>query len=521
MTTGTYPEASAAAATTPESWRPAIRHAGRVVSAAAFLGVGGQLLFVEAGLGINFPLAIAALLSGGWLVRRRTPSPRDPDAWLAPAAVVFASFAAVRADPTIVSLDVVTSLGLAGGWLAALGGLRVTARPFWSVVGLGARVAGWATAGAVPALADARRELPPAAKLDGHRRRALPFVRGLAIAVPLVLVFVALFSSADAVFARIVGDWFGLELDLGDLPARGLLAVALGWIACGWLALASAAHRAERTGHTERAADAWHLGTTESVVVLAAVVVVFAFFVVLQAAYLFGGLDTLKATGLTYAEYARRGFFELVAVAILAGGLVVGIERLTAARTRRLLAIAISLVVLTGVVLASAAVRLRLYQEAYGWTELRLYVLATIALLAVGGVALLVALVTDRVRWIGHALIVAALSIGVALNVIGPVRFINEQNVARVLDPDLVPPSGRSGLDELYALSLGDDAVPAMVRVLPFLDGAQARLLAESLGWRLEELRHDDGLNAWQAWNAGRVSAREALERADARGQLP
>src|SRR5688500_3512066 len=439
MASGTYPDAAAAAAATTASWRPAIRHAGRVVAAAGMLGIIGQLLFVDVGLGINFPIAIAALLIGGWLVRRRTPSIRDPDAWLGPSSLVFASFAALRADPTIVSLDLVTSLGLAAGWLAALGGLRVTARPFWSGIGLGARVAGWGAAGAVPALAEARGQLPAAGGLHRHPRRALPILRGLAIAIPVVLVFVALFSSADAVFARIVGDWFGIELDPGDLPARLLVAAAVGWLACGWLALAAAEHRAEARDETRQLAQGWRLGTTEAITVLAAVVAVFAFFVALQGAYLFGGLDTLEATGLTYAEYARRGFFELVAVAILAGGLVVGIERLSRARTRLLLGTAMSLVILTGVVLASAALRLRLYQEAYGWTELRLYVLATIVLLAIGGVALLVALVADRVRWMGHALIGAALVIGVVLNVIGPVRFINEQNVARVLDPGLVP----------------------------------------------------------------------------------
>ena len=520
MASGTYPDAAAVAAATTASWRPAIRHAGRVVAAAGMLGIIGQLLFVDVGLGINFPIAIAALLIGGWLVRRRTPSLRDPDAWLGASSLVFASFAAVRADPTIVSLDLLTSLGLAAGWLAALGGMRVTTRPFWSGIGLGARVAGWGAAGAVPALAEARGQLP-AGGLRRRPRRALPILRGLAIAIPVVLVFVALFSSADAVFARIVGDWFGIELDPGDLPARLLVAVGVGWLACGWLALAAADHRAEAGGETRQLPQGWRLGTTEAITVLAAVVAVFAFFVALQGAYLFGGLDTLEATGLTYAEYARRGFFELVAVSILAGGLVVGIERLARARTRLLLGTAMSLLMLTGVVLGSAALRLRLYQEAYGWTELRFYVLATIVLLAIGGVALLVAVVADRVRWIGHALIAAALVIGVVLNVIGPVRFINEQNIARVLDPDLVPPMGRSGLDELYALSLGDDAVPSLVRVLPAVDRTQARLLAESLGWRLAELRHDDGLNAWQAWNAGRAGARDALERVAARGDLP
>ena len=180
-----------------------------------------------------------------------------------------------------------------------------------------------------------------------------------------------------------------------------------------------------------------------------------------------------------------------------------------------------ALAALTGVVLASAAMRLRLYQEAYGWTELRLYVVAAVGLLAVMVVALLITLATNRVRWIGHVVIVTALVIGLALNVIGPVRFITEQNVARVLDPSLVPDHGQSGLDEVYLASLDDDAIPSLLRAIPRLDESAAEFLRMQLGFRLDDLRRDTGLTAWQAWNAGRSAARDALTRADERGELP
>jgi hypothetical protein len=362
--------------------------------------------------------------------------------------------------------------------------------------------------------------MPPVGSLHRRLGRALPVLRGLAVAIPIVLVFVALFSAADAVFAQIVYDVFGIDIDLGDLPGRLALAVGLGWFAAGGLALAAADHRSAEPAARASAAG-WRIGTAEGVTVLAAVAAVFLLFVALQGAYLFGGLDTLQATGITYAEYARRGFFELVAVAFLAGGLVIGVERLASRRTRLLVGLSLGLVALTGVVIASSALRLRLYQEAYGWTELRFYVLATTVLLAVGAIALLTTLATDRVRWIGHLLIGAGLAIGLALNLIGPVRFIAEQNVARVLDPDLVPEGGSSGLDEPYAVSLGDDAVPSLVRVLAADDGPDASYLGRALGGRLEELRSDDGLNAWQAWNAGRAAARDALEAAAQRGELP
>lgn len=499
--------------------RPLIVHAGRVVALAGGLGVVGQLLFFGVGLGINFPLAIGVLLLGGWLVRRRTPRLWELDAWLAPAALTFAAFAAIRADPAIVALDLLTSLALAGGALAAFGGLRIVERSFAGLVGIGLRAAGWAIAGAVPAIAAAGATLSPAASLTRHGRPAMPVLRGLLIAIPIVLVFVALFSSADAVFARVIGDVFGVRFDIGDLLGRVLVAAFFAWVAAGGLAFAAARHAAPaaRLGASHR----WRIGTTEAVTILIAVVAVFVLFVALQAAYLFGGLDTLEATGLTYAEYARRGFFELVVVALLAGAVIIGIERLARSRTRLLVGAGIGLALLSGVILASAALRLRLYQEAFGWTELRLYVLATIGLLAAGMIALVVQLALDRTRWFGHVLIGAALIIGLVLNAAGPIRFITEQNVARVLDPGLVPPNGRSGLDDTYALSLGDDAIPALVHVLPHMAGVEGRSLAEALRWRLDELRSDAGLTAWQAWNSGRSAARDALEAAAARGALP
>jgi hypothetical protein len=364
--------------------------------------------------------------------------------------------------------------------------------------------------------ASAWRSRPP--RIINLRRAgpALPYLRGLLIAAPIVLVFVALFSSADAVFARLLDDVFEVDLELGELPGRLGLAAVLAWLAAGGLALSAS------TPAVEPAAveSTWRLGRPEALTVLLAVDVLFLVFVVLQGAYLFGGLDTLGATGLTYAEYARRGFFELVAVAALAGGLVVVVERITRDRSRPFIGAAIGLAVLTGVVLVSAALRLRLYQEAYGWTELRLYVVATIGLLAACLVGLVVALAADRVRWIGHLVVAAGLGIGLGLSLIGPVRFITEQNVARALDPSLVEEHGRAELDHAYAVSLGDDAAVALLTALPRLEEPDADRLRDALRRRLDELRRDPAQQGWQAWNLGRETARTALEAAEDRGVL-
>ena len=495
-----------------------IRHATRVVGAGVVLGVLGQLLFFDLGTGINVPMAVALVLVAGWLLRDRSIPLALSDSWLAPAAIAFAAFVAIRADPVIATLDILAAVTLTGAGLASFGGRPVVSRAFGAIIALAIRTMGWILTGAAAAIGSARRDLPSRRQARDAASPTLPILRGIALALPIVLIFVALFSSADAVFAELIDNLFGWQLDPDEAIGRVVIGAAFAWLIAGGLALAaSEAPSVGPTSPTER----WRPGTTEIVTVLVAVSALFVVFVGLQAAYLFGGLDTLEATGLTYAEYARRGFFELVTVAVLAGGLIIGAERLARDRTRALVGLAIWLTALTAIILLSAFLRLRLYQDAYGWTELRLYVLSTIGLLAIGIVGLVVALLTDRVRWMGHVLVIAALAIGLVLNVIGPARFITEQNVARTLNPSLVPADGYSGLDVWYASSLGDDTVPALLEAIPALRDGEADQVRRLLRLRLDRLRQEEGLNAWQAWNAGRSAARDALESARAAGDLP
>ena len=112
---------------------------------------------------------------------------------------------------------------------------------------------------------------------------------------------------------------------------------------------------------------------------------------------------------------------------------------------------------------------LRLYQDAYGWTELRFYVLAAILWLAIGALGTAVALATDRTRWLLHGMIALSVIFGLAFNLIGPVRFIAERNVERAVDPSLVPPDGRAGLDVYYLASLGTDADIVLAEALRHL----------------------------------------------------
>ena len=127
------------------------------------------------------------------------------------------------------------------------------------------------------------------------------------------------------------------------------------------------------------------------------------------------------------------------------------------------------------------------------------------------GIGLTVVLLArDRMRWLLHGLAISAVATLVAINLAGPARVIAEQNVARLLDPSLVPPDGRSGLDLRYARLLGDDAVPALVTALPALAGEDRAEILAVLAARKADLA-DASTTGWPSWNLGRERAREAL----------
>jgi hypothetical protein len=382
--------------------------------------------------------------------------------------------------------------------------------------------------------------------------------RGLLIALPVAAVFVALFASADAVFARLASDVLAWQpdLDVADLLARAAVITLVAWAAAGLLGLGSGLLPAlaappsagpglpssppagRRSWWAPGPGVAWaplpdddprpappaawatavaapreplRLGAVEAAVILLVVDALFAVFVGLQLAYLFGGRDTMALAGLTYAEYARRGFFDLVIVVALAGLLVVALDLAVGRRSRLQLGGALVLLGLTAVVLVSAFLRLRLYQDAYGWTELRFVVLTAILWLAVALAVAAVLLARRRTGWVLHALGILVLVTIAGMNVVGPQAFVAARNLERAINPALVPPGGRTGLDARYLRELGDEAVVPIVEAWPELGEAERATLGPVLRDREEQLATNPSLRGWPAWNLTRERARAAL----------
>jgi hypothetical protein len=420
------------------------------------------------------------------------------------AAAVFGGFLAVRASPWLLPLDV-----LAAGGLLALGaslarggsvldlpvlgllrravhaGLHGLAGPAFAWQGLNRRSRpgpGGAPAGGDTAGTQVRSSHPGVAVL-----------RGVTLAVPLLLVLGALLASADVLFA----SFFAGLPEVDDLSVHGVLVAAGAWGMAGLLRVAAAVPPGD--GPRQVA----FVGPVEATVVLGSLVVLFAAFAGAQVVALTGGgRHVVETAGLTYAEYARSGFFQLVAVAAITLVVLLALHVLTGpadpATRRRLLVGSELCVGLTLVVVASALRRLDLYENAYGLTMLRLY-----ASVFVGWIGVSLALLGAWVAWSGGRawFVAAAFGTGLAallgLNVINPEALVVRRNVA------LAERTGR--FDPGYLTGLSADAVPQMVRSLPRLDdaGRSALLAAICAGPGSAE-------GGWAAWNAAEDAAIEA-----------
>jgi hypothetical protein len=337
--------------------------------------------------------------------------------------------------------------------------------------------------------------------LRRRARRLAPALRGAAIGAALLGVFGSLFLSADAAFARLAEDLLVPSWDLSLMPAR-VVVFGTVLLLCGALALAGPSYAVAGLVSGATASPRRRLGRTEWGIALGLLDLLFLAFVLVQLTVLFGGRDhVLQTAGLTYAEYARQGFFQLLAVGALTLGVVTGATRWSRreapADTRVLQALLGLLCLLTLVVLASALRRLTLYESVFGYTRLRLSVHATIMWMAAVFALVLVAGVRMRARWLPRtAVMLTAVSL-LAFTLIDPDGLVASNNVRRYRE------TGR--IDVAYLSTLSPDAVPALAQLPEPLRSCALAGPAASLSEP----------SSWAGYNVGRETARNVLAAAE------
>ncbi|MET9212917.1 MULTISPECIES: DUF4153 domain-containing protein [unclassified Nocardia] len=336
---------------------------------------------------------------------------------------------------------------------------------------------------AVPWAFSGLRDTRPA-ELSNLRR----YGASVAVTAALLVVFVPLLGGADATFAELLSGLVP-SIDAATAWQWIVLFAVIGMGALGGLYLLAGPLAA---GTETRPIRLW--SRSEWVLPVGALTVLFAAFLGAQFVALFGGDDYVQRTaGLTYAEYARSGFWQLSAVSILTLAVILAVLHWASQETaadRRWLRILLSAVsVLALVIVGSALARMWTYQQAYGFTVLRLLVEVCELWVGLVYVLVLVAIARLRWRWVPRAAVGTALATLIALAVLDPEQFVAERNIARWED-------GKR-LDSEYLSTLSPDILPALTE-LP------AGLRAD-----IEDpIRADLDDDHWWSWNLSRSSAR-------------
>lgn len=373
-----------------------------------------------------------------------------------------------------------------------------------------------ATAAMHPALLPAEKAQAETAAPPPAWRRWLPAVlRGLALALPLVLLFAALLSSADPVFGKVMNNLFNIDR-LPEFIFRLTYILAGMYLLAGVFLYAILSSREEGLSSPDRPRVKPFIGFIEAVVVLGCVSLLFAVFVAIQFKYFFGGTANIAVEKFTYAEYARRGFGELVAVAVFSLLLFLGLGTLTRRddpdRRRVFSALGTVLVAMVVVILVSSYRRLLLYENAYGFTSLRLYThvfMIWLGILLVGIAGLEIA---GRVRWFSLAALATVFGFTLTLAVLNVDSTIVQMNGSRGLE-------GRR-LDAAYLDSLSADAVPALLDLYSASRQPEKDIIGASLSCRLYRMEQNQQM-AWQSYLVPVADALRLLRASPVSGQYP
>ena len=413
----------------------------RIVLAALATGLLTAWL-LDGGLGVNLLLCAVAAATVGGLAARSAGRRIRP--WTVAWSVLALALLAVPALwdagwPTVLSI----ALALALASLALHGGRR------WTGVMLALPGVLWQLVPSVRWGLDALR---------GHeypaKQKVLPVLRATAVAAALLIVFGALFASADAAMADVLG---GLtpSFHVDHLPAR-LVLLVLGTVTA--LAFAHIA-AGPRRWDLVRTSPGRERGRLEWALPLTALNLMFAAFTVVQVVVLAGGRDAIMTTtGMSRSEYARQGFWQLMVVTLLTLAVVAVAKRWaprsTPADRRLAKALLGTLCVLSLVVVGSALMRMYFYVDASGLTRLRLWVLVVEIWLGAVFLLIIAAGALRSAAWLPRAVLLSAALTAACYGLMGPDAVVAEQNVTRFEQ------TGRIDLRNVRDLS--PDAVPAL-----------------------------------------------------------
>jgi hypothetical protein len=473
----------------------------QIAAVGVAAGITGDALLRAMPWGLNVALCTTALVgSGVWLVRRHGLKPGPDAAWLAITVLLLGAAFLCRDAADLARFDTLALILALSFAAASLQGERIST---WYPLDYVRGVVTAAAASIVGSLVLVFRDIKwPELPQDGRLRHVRGALLGAVIAAPLLVIFAALFASADPVFDNVLANMFAFDME--SVITHTFSFIFWGALVAGYLRWSFLGHPIEIPGAAAKPV----LSIVPLATALGLLNLLFLLFVVVQVRYFFGGSGIVEETsGLTFASYARQGFFQLVAASALVLPILLGAEHLvqggTPAQVRVFRQLGGLLLALLAVIMASALTRMRLYVAEFGLSADRLYATAFMILL----IGIFAWFAWTILRGVRHRFAIGAFIQGLAvlagLHLLNPDAFIVRTNLAR--------PAATRPFDAEYAATLGADAVPVLLDALPRLGPAEQCTVASSLLKRWYGTPRD-----WRTWNWSRSRAiRLVTERAE------
>lgn len=298
-------------------------------------------------------------------------------------------------------------------------------------------------------------------KVNVTKKVTKPLPWAWLVAVPIISLFIGLFSSSDKVFSsgftwladvlEAIGNWLS-NFDIGQLVGVSF------WVLTSLLALLLLAKNTRKVNEHELALKRF-ITPKDAMIILCSVAVVFGAYVLIQVVYLFGNVSL--PDGITYADYARRGYGELLVATVISCGIVYYLARAVKVRSTLVQQFSVLLLALNTLVVLSAWKRLNLYESAYGWTMTRFVARMGLVCMFIG-IILLVLFILDKLSarklFLANWYVLKLVLITAAI--LNPVGLITQKNMSELSNRE-VP------LDTYHLLSQSPDSYLAICKYLP------------------------------------------------------
>jgi len=292
-------------------------------------------------------------------------------------------------------------------------------------------------------------------------------IRGIIISIPVLAIFIWLLSSADIVFQKYLDRLLVINIDL-EIVLRILIVSSASCLFIGIFAKAFGPFRDKSENSLTKNNQTKFLDSIESSMVLGSVGLLFLVFIIFQFFYLFGAKEYVWGIEeyITYSEYAKKGFGELIAVSIISFLLIYAIDKFGKREKlgqKKLFKILSNVLVFEiFAIMASAFSRLSLYIDGYGYTFSRLMAFAFLIGLGFIFLILLCKILLEKKESLFlYSAFWLTILFFIGINILNPDAFIAKENIQKYIQKN----QQWKGLDIRYLTRLSDDAVPEIVKI--------------------------------------------------------